>query len=160
MPAAKPPPKMIPADANKICGAFTAGANQSLAAAAVNKSERWLQYQVAAFPDLKERFEDARRAADGLVQSAMFKNATQKNNVAAQIFWAKNRLGWADRNQTQIAGSIDVNLLPGLVERSLGADVEREAKADLDAHPVITLPPAPPEAPKVEAPAEEPVVRS
>lgn len=35
--------------------------------------------------------------ADAAVAKSLFENATKHNNVAAQIWWSKSRMGWTDK---------------------------------------------------------------
>ena len=35
--------------------------------------------------------------ADAAVAKSLFENATKFNNVAAQIWWTKSRMGWTDK---------------------------------------------------------------
>ncbi len=43
--------------------------------------------------------------ADAAVVASLYKNATQNQNVVAQIFWLKNRLGWRDHRQ--VSGKLE-----------------------------------------------------
>lgn len=44
----------------------------------------------------KNELTGGRRVANAKVVAALYKNATKHNNVAAQIFWLKARMGWAE----------------------------------------------------------------
>ncbi len=131
------PTRLPEHEMDRVIGSLIAGGNLAVAAHAINRSERWLQYQVQAFPEVKEILENARRVADGLVQSKLFANAIKSNNVAAQIFWLKNRSGWADR--TQIAATIGITALPGLVADSFSPEIETAARQQLAEKPPIDI---------------------
>ena len=131
---------------DQIVGALKTGANEALAAEAMGLTERMLRHIKANYPEFRERCELARRIADGFVQRAMFKLATQEKNpnVAAQIFWMKNRCGWADR--TQIAATLDIHVLPKIVEASMQPAIEERAIEMLvetgEGGEILALPPS------------------
>lgn len=44
------------------------------------------------------------------VLGSLYKNATEHNNVAAQIFMAKTRYGWVDPDPTEAPETLDVDM--------------------------------------------------
>ena len=56
--------------------------------------------------------------ADAAVARSLFENATKFNNVTAQIWWTKSRMGWADRLAIEHTGkdgealNFTINLVP------------------------------------------------
>ncbi len=68
-------------------------------------------------------------AARGLeaVTNALWENATQKGNVAAAIFYLKNRGGWTDKAQVEAQHSGEV-----VVEHDVAAALEALKRAGID----------------------------
>lgn len=44
--------------------------------------------------------------ANAKVAECLFKNATEHNNVTAQIFWQKTRAGWSEKMMIEHSGAI------------------------------------------------------
>jgi hypothetical protein len=61
------------------------------------------------------------------VTNALWENATQKGNVAAAIFYLKNRGGWTDKAQVEAQHSGEV-----LVEHDVAAALEALKRAGID----------------------------
>ena len=133
----KPAP-LTDAQYYKLLGALETGSNQALAATVIGISERTLQYHMKGYPELLEAVEEARRIRAGHAQRSLYQIAQVGNAiefdadgkvasapdprlvrcaVPAAIFILKNEAGWADKSQ--ISGSIDVNVLPSIVEASM-----------------------------------------
>lgn len=123
------PSPLTEREREKVLVAYMCGANDALAAQAIGKSERWLRYRKEAYPELREEIGQMMTVADGLVRQSLFRNATKSNNVAAQIFWMKNRFGWADR--THVSATLDVNILPAIVERSFDPKIIEAARSGM-----------------------------
>lgn len=45
--------------------------------------------------------------ADAAVAKSLFENATKFNNVAAQIWWTKSRMGWTDKLTIEHSGAVE-----------------------------------------------------
>lgn len=45
--------------------------------------------------------------ADAAVANSLFENATKHNNVAAQIWWSKARMGWTDKLTIEHSGAVE-----------------------------------------------------
>ncbi len=119
-------------DLKKLEGALVTGATEALAAYALGRSERWLRYVKATFPDIKENVELWKEVADGHVQEASFKSAMMpgKAGVADRIFWLKNRsTKWTDRRV--ITGTLEVDWFPRVVQRSQSAEIEERVRAKM-----------------------------
>lgn len=52
------------------------------------------------------------------VASSLFKNATEKNNVQAQMFWMKTKGGWKDTSAVEVS-SPDGSMSPKSVDSTL-----------------------------------------
>lgn len=48
-------------------------------------------------PDFGKALQRGAEKANLKVRESVFKNATQRNNLGAQVFWLKNRAGWKDQ---------------------------------------------------------------
>lgn len=110
----------------QVLGVFATGGTESMAARQAGISERalrWHQEQASEFADLVA---EAKGLADNAVQQSLFLNAVESNNVAAQIFWLKNRAGWADRST--VSADLKITVLPGIVNRSMDPDVMERAR--------------------------------
>ena len=106
---------------------------------------RWLRLCKAYYPRLAEDVKDWKQLADGLVKMKMYENATLRNNVIAQIFWLKNRAGWADRKI--ISGAIRHDHYPRAVQESASREIDDIARKELAAAGHDDLP----ELPVIEA---------
>lgn len=130
--AAYLPQKPSDADLKKLEGALCAGATEALAAYILQRSERWLRYVKATFPDIKENIELWKQVADGIVQRKSFESAmlTGKAGVADRIFWLKNRsTKWTDRRV--VTGTLEVDWFPRVVKRSQSAEIEEAVRAKM-----------------------------
>ncbi len=130
--AAYLPEKPSPGDLKKLEGALVTGATEALAAYALGRSERWLRYVKATYPDIKENVELWKDVADGHVQEASFKSAMMlgKAGVADRIFWLKNRsTKWTDRRV--VTGTLEVDWFPRVVQRSQSAEIEEAVRAKM-----------------------------
>ena len=62
----------------------------------------------------REELDSAATKANAAVAKSLFLNATERNNVTAQIFWLKARAGWKDRDPTEglvlNAGPVDLSV--------------------------------------------------
>ena len=62
------------------------------------------------------------------VAQALYTNAVKHNNVAAQIWWTKARMGWKDTSNVSVSGNSDPTLLHLLAAQA----VSQELRAALD----------------------------
>ena len=87
--------------ADRLVGAFEAGADWALGAKILSIPRSTLMAAVKRDEDLAARVEDARAAADEVVIKSLYTMATVDKNVTAAIFWLKNRRpqDWRDRKE-------------------------------------------------------------
>ena len=87
--------------ADRLVGAFEAGADWALGAKILSIPRSTLMAAVKRDEDLVARVEDARAAADEVVIKALYTKATVDKDTTAMIFWLKNRrpAEWRDRRE-------------------------------------------------------------
>jgi hypothetical protein len=87
--------------ADRLVGAFEAGADWALGAKILSVPRSTLMAAVKRDEDLTARIEDARAAADEVVIKALYTKATVDKDTTAMIFWLKNRRPseWRDRRE-------------------------------------------------------------
>ena len=87
--------------AERVVGAFAAGADWALAARILSIPRSTLRRAIEADAGLMERVEDARAQADEVVIKSLYTKATVDKNTTAMIFWLKNRrpAEWRDRRE-------------------------------------------------------------
>jgi hypothetical protein len=102
--------KLTEAQAERILGSFSAGADWAMAARLIGTSRMTLRRAVEADAGLAERVEDARAQADEVVVRSLYTKATKDKDTTAMIFWLKNRRPdeWRDRRDVTVDGSLDV----------------------------------------------------
>ena len=85
--------------AERVVGAFAAGADWALAARILSIPRSTLMRAVEADESLLERVDDARAQADEVVIKSLYTKATIDKDTTAMIFWLKNRRPneWRDR---------------------------------------------------------------
>jgi len=120
---------LTPAEAERVVGAFSAGADYARAARLVDLPRTTLQKAIAADAGLAERVDDAKAAADEVVIKSLYTKATVDKDTTAMIFWLKNRrpMEWRDRRELNLIG--DVKSAAERVAAELG--VPREAVIEL-----------------------------
>ncbi len=117
-------PKRLPDKKEaEVVGVFKACGGNHVAAAAVGISPRKLEYLFAAYPEFKEKCDEAREFAVEHAIVTIYKMGVVSKNIAALIFFLKNKAGWSDRRE--ISGSIDVNVLPRIIEASYTIEATR-----------------------------------
>ena len=86
--------------AERVVGAFAAGADWALAARILSIPRSTLRRAIEADAGLMERVEDARAQADEVVIT-LYTKATVDKDTTAMIFWLKNRrpAEWRDRRE-------------------------------------------------------------
>jgi len=86
--------------AERVVGAFAAGADWALAARILSIPRSTLRRAIEADASLMERVEDARAQADEVVIT-LYTKATVDKDTTAMIFWLKNRrpAEWRDRRE-------------------------------------------------------------
>jgi hypothetical protein len=111
--------------AERVIGAFAAGADWALAARVINIPRSTLMDWISKDPSLQERVDEARAQADEIVIKSLYTEATVNRNVTAMIFWLKNRRPkeWRDRRELDIYGTLQRDPIATL-KRS--AEVARE----------------------------------
>jgi hypothetical protein len=87
--------------AERVIGAFAAGADWALAARLLCVPRSSLRRAIEVDPDLLERVNDARAQADEVVIKSLYTRATVDKDTTAMIFWLKNRrpTEWRDRRE-------------------------------------------------------------
>ena len=87
--------------AERVVGAFSAGADWALAARILSIPRSTLRRAIEADAGLMERVEDARAQADEVVIKSLYTKATVDKDTTAMIFWLKNRrpAEWRDRRE-------------------------------------------------------------
>jgi hypothetical protein len=87
--------------AERVVGAFAAGADWALAARILSIPRSTLRRAIEADAGLMERVEDARAQADEVVIKSLYTKATVDKDTTAMIFWLKNRrpAEWRDRRE-------------------------------------------------------------
>ncbi|RLC81746.1 MAG: hypothetical protein DRI61_03455 [Chloroflexi bacterium] len=68
--------------------------------------------------ELADEIEVAGVEQDINVVNGLYKNAVHHNNVVAQIYWTKARMGWAETTEVRHSGSID--LVPKITIEGFG----------------------------------------
>lgn len=135
--AYKNAPRLTPEERGKVLGVFTAAGGPALAARAIGKSIRHLEYCLDADPELRQQVEDAKAFPAEYAKQTIFEMATLRKerevvvngrkvkrqvpagDVAALIFFLKNEAGWSDRRH--ISGEIKVSQFSMLVQASYQA---------------------------------------
>lgn len=92
--------------AAKIIELYSTGMTQVEICENLGISPRALTYWIRDNDDFMLAMKKARNIADGIVEEALFRNATQHMNVTAQIFWLKNRQpeNWRDKQSIETLG--------------------------------------------------------
>jgi hypothetical protein len=110
--------------ADRLVGAFEAGADWALGAKILSVPRSTLLAAVKRDEDLAARVEDARAAADEVVIKALYTKATVDKDTTAMIFWLKNRRPqqWRDRKELEVA----IGDIPGALRTA--AEHARERK--------------------------------
>jgi hypothetical protein len=110
--------------AERVVGAFAAGADWALAARILSIPMSTVRRAIEADASLLERVEDARAQADEVVIKSLYTKATVDKDVTAMIFWLKNRRPqqWRDRKELEVA----VGDIAGALRKA--ADRARERK--------------------------------
>ena len=91
--------------AERVVGAFAAGADWALAARILSIPRSTLRRAIEADTDLMERVDDARAQADEVVIKSLYTKATVDKDTTAMIFWLKNRRRdeWNDRRDPNLS---------------------------------------------------------
>ena len=91
--------------AERVIGAFSAGADWALAARILSIPRSTLRRAIEADAGLMERVEDARAQADEVVIKSLYTKATVDKDTTAMIFWLKNRRrnDWSDRRDPNLS---------------------------------------------------------
>jgi hypothetical protein len=91
--------------AERVVGAFAAGADWALAARILGIPRSTLRRAIEADAGLMERVDDARAQADEVVIKCLYTKATVDKDTTAMIFWLKNRRPreWRDRRELEMA---------------------------------------------------------
>lgn len=87
-----------------------------------------------------DELDSALTRANAAVAKSLFVNATEKNNVTAQIFWLKARAGWRDRDpegqvSNAAAPDLDLSVYTDDELRTLKRIVKPNAVIDVDPEP-------------------------
>lgn len=93
---------LTPEQVEQLVGALSVGADLALGAKTIGISRSGLHNLMNDDEDLRERVNDARAVADGVVVKSLYTLATQKNpNPLACIYWLNNRqpLEWRQRRE-------------------------------------------------------------
>lgn len=109
--------------ADRLVGAFEAGADWALGAKILSIPRSTLMAAVKRDADLAARVEDARAAADEVVIKALYTKATVDKDTTAMIFWLKNRrpAEWRDRREHAI---VDVRRAAERIAKQVGVPVD------------------------------------
>ena len=96
--------KMTPARKRKFCELIAKGQSPTTAAKALGVARTTPYNQKSIDPDFAEAWQGALEHQTDLVEEALFTNATQSRNVAAQIFTLKNRRpdDWRDKREVSV----------------------------------------------------------
>jgi hypothetical protein len=109
--------------AERVVGAFAAGADWALAARILSIPRSTLRRAIEADAGLMERVDDARAQADDVVIKSLYTKATVDKDTTAMIFWLKNRrpAEWRDRREHEV---IDVRGAAERMARQLDLPVD------------------------------------
>jgi hypothetical protein len=109
--------------ADRLVGAFEAGADWALGAKILSIPRSTLMAAVKRDKDLAARVEDARAAADEVVIKALYTKATVDKDTTAMIFWLKNRRPseWRDRREHTV---FDVRRAAERIAKQIGVPVD------------------------------------
>jgi hypothetical protein len=109
--------------AERVVGAFAAGADWALAARILSIPRSTLRRAIEADASLMERVDDARAQADDVVIKSLYTKATVDKDTTAMIFWLKNRrpAEWRDRREHEV---IDVRGAAERMARQLDLPVD------------------------------------
>ena len=131
------PTKYQPGFVERVLGLDPPATNTSIAAALGVHVDTVIEWR-KIYPAFSDAVKTAKERADDQVESALYHNANVKHNVAAQIFWLKNRRPdkWRDKIEHEVRQQIvriQVNI-GGKVERqTIPVDIQGQA------HPVREL---------------------
>src|SRR5271169_137243 len=133
--------------AERVIGAFAAGADWALAARILSVPRSTLRRAIQADAGLLERVDDARAQADEIVIKSLYTMATVDKNVTAAIFWLKNRRPkeWRDRREMDLTGDLEAAARRAAVEMGVDPDavLELSKKIAEDSIAFPSLPAAP-----------------
>jgi hypothetical protein len=109
--------------ADRLVGAFEAGADWALGAKILSIPRSTLMAAVKRDADLTACVEDARAAADEVVIKALYTKATVDKDTTAMIFWLKNRRPseWRDRREHAV---FDARRVAERLAKQIGVPVE------------------------------------
>lgn len=89
-------------DYKEVANLAARGLTQKQVAMALGVSPRTVTDRLTNDKDFYDAFEQGRSKGLAKVADALFKNATQNNNTAAQIFIMKARGGWKEVDKQEI----------------------------------------------------------
>ncbi len=114
--------------AERVVGAFAAGADWALAARILSIPRSTLRRWIEADAGLMERIDDARAQADEVVIKSLYTKATVDKDVTAMIFWLKNRRPkeWRDRREMDLTGDLEAAARRAAIEYGVSPDAVME----------------------------------
>ena len=114
--------------AERVVGAFAAGADWALAARILSIPRSTLRRAIEADAGLMERVEDARAQADEVVIKSLYTKATVDKDTTAMIFWLKNRRPkeWRDRREMDLTGNLEAAARRAAIEYGVSPDAVKE----------------------------------
>lgn len=105
----------------QVIGSYKASGGDYHAAQIIGCSVRTLSRLYNAHPDFKQEVDEARKWCVEAGIKRLY-DMGNNGNVAALIFWLKNNANYSDRREIQ--ATVDVNVLPKLLEASMAIPVE------------------------------------
>ena len=114
--------------AERVVGAFAAGADWALAARILSIPRSTLRRWIEADAGLMERVDDARAQADEVVIKSLYTKATVDKDTTAMIFWLKNRRPkeWRDRREMDLTGNLEAAARRAAIEYGVSPDAVKE----------------------------------
>lgn len=94
--------KKIQIDLKEVTNLAARGLTQEQIANALGVSLRTVSDRLANDADFIKAYEQGRAKGIAKVANALFKNAVDENNTAAQIFFLKSRAGWKEVEKQEI----------------------------------------------------------
>lgn len=122
--------------AERVVGAFAAGADWALAARILCIPRSTLRRWIEADASLMERVDDARAQADEVVIKSLYTKATVDKDTTAMIFWLKNRRPneWRDRRDLNLSSDLRSAAERMAAELGVSADAVLELAAKIAAN--------------------------
>ncbi len=94
--------KKIKFDYKEVTNLAARGLTQEQIGAALGVTIRTITNRLNDDPEFASAYEQGRAKGIAKVANALFKNAVEQNNTAAQIFFLKSRGGWKEVDKQEI----------------------------------------------------------